>query len=1184
VESGAEKMKPIIRIALIFVLMTILFLSYSAYSEDIISSSQELEWQQADTAQSFSAGVEKEVYSTLDPEGRFFFAFQAGKEKIDAVNLKSTWKINDKLAEIASGVTSLKKGMAYVNFLAGKLKPGEYNIDYEIKDTAKTYSKGTLKFFIEPAASPQLKGKIQIVFPAGLDIPQDLTWPVSFGIPFPKGVLFNKDSLTLKDGSGKSIPCQTIIRSKWGYGDKSSIRWLGVDFMAEKSPSWWPDMKASKYFIQYGSDQKISEPALKISIKNTDTTFLINTGAAEFSVNKKTFNLIGGVKTGNEQVISDSGKEGLYLIDNEGAVYRAANDANVKVSIEEQGPIRTTLKAEGWYVKDGSAGKMLSYKLPTEKLCKFVCRIEFYAGKEYVRILNSTVFTFDSFSVRLKDLGISIPLQNAGRASFGIEDKKAADFDIPKNGIYLIQHLADKFEIEDGGGKNLMSGTHASGFFSISSGEKSVSCSLRDTWQKFPKEFEAVDNRMKIHVWPSHGRYLKEIDETAHENIHRALFAHQGKEMNLAVPWEYYIATAKIYDSDASGVYTPVGLALAGVHSSAMGISVTSDMLLDFRNSKSTGKITSENLSKVFIKTLFAMAAPEWNSKSLAAGWIHQYDRDNFKVYEEIIENCMDGYWKTNRSSGEYGMWIYSRWHHNEYLGEGKWNLYRLNGGTHHYEAIMPWLFLYRSGNPFYQMQGMAHGRLLTDLLITHYDDPSYPHKEFHSTQKRLLGSTKHTNGFVPWGGDHAIGSHQTCYNGVLLSYYMTGDLRFKDIIDEVENTIVNDRLNPNYKPADRSVVPDGTLVTGVGSARDIGNYVGELIDLYQYNYDPKLLAVLSPRLDQMINRCGRNWGFPYQNILMFNGSKVFSKNLLDSADKTINNAEKAEDIEGTNNCFFYKYNATPYLTYTMAAILDPDSKNNYHAYANLNADPLQMLSWSKTINDPETNRTPLCLVPDNVLFLPNLMYASAGKPLSVAPSVPFPVAPEGNICIIKEDKDQEIEVNFNCKSEIDFIVRIFDTENKEIHNVKIPAGAYYPYSIKIPKDGKKGQYALVINGFVENKGRINAPLTSLPEIYYIPKSWSQFSPGRYFCKLASGKSGNLIVGGHKAAGIITDSFGQNVLASSKSGEGMKVTVDEKGIIIKSQARYVGVSEPIILSATIDNWFQPDSSKLDFKK
>lgn len=1171
-------MKNITRVALVSVSLAVSSLAFTAYAENIISSSQELEWQQADTAQSFTAGVEREVYSTLDTEGRFIFAYQAGKDKIDASTMKATWKIKGGPAEIASGAVSLKKGMASVDFLVGKLKPGEYNIEYEMKDAAKTYSKGILKFFVENAAQPQLKGKIQIVFPAGLDIPQDSTYPVSFGVPFPKGVLFNKDSLTLKDGSGKSIPCQTIVRSKWGYGDKSSIRWLGVDFLAEKSPAWWPDMKESKYFIEYGADQKNSEPTVKTVIKETEKAFLISTGPAEFSVNKKTFNLIGSVKSGNEQVISDSGKEGLYLVDNEGSVYRAANDANVKVSVEEQGPIRTTLKAEGWYVKDGSTGELLSYKLPTDKLCKFVCRIEFYSGKEYVRILNSTVFTFDSFSVRLKDLGISIPLQNASRASFGIEDKKAADFDIPKNGIYLIQHLVDKFEIEDGGGKNLMSGTHASGFFSISSGEKSVSCSLRDTWQKFPKEFESVDNKMKIHVWPAHGRTHKEIDETAHENIHKALFAHQGKEMNLAVPWEYYTSAAKIYNSEATGVYSPGGLVLSGVHSSAMGISVTSDMLLDFRNTRSAEKITAEALSKVFVKNLFAMASPEWNSKSLAAGWIHQYDKKNFKAYEEIIENCMEGYWKTNRSSGEYGMWIYSRWHHNGYLGGGKWNLYRLNGGTHHYEAVMPWLLLYRSGNPFYQMQGMAHNRLLSDLIIIHYDDPSYPHKEFHFAQKRLVGSTKHTNGFVPWGGDHAIGSHQTCYNGILLAYYMTGDPRYKDCIDEVQNTIVNDRVNPNYKPADRTAGTDGKL----SSARDMANYVGELTDIYQYSYNPKLLAVLSPRQEQMIKHCGRSWGFPYQNVLLFNGSKEFSKNLLESTDKAIGTVGKIEEIEGTHSFWF---NHTPYLTYAMASIIAPDSKINYHSYASAASEPLKMLAWSKIINDPENNRQPFCTVPDYVLYLPNLMYACAGKTVSAVPLLaPFPISPGNSICIIKKDQDQEVDINLNCKSDTDFTVQVFDTENKEIKKVKIVAGAYSPYSIKIPKDGKTGQYAIVISGFVENKGRINAPLTLLPEVYYIPKLWSQFSPGRYFCKFADGKSGNMSVNGHKAAGIITDSFGENLLASSESGGEMKVPVDENGIIVNSKARYIDVSEPVVLSATRDKWFQIDQDKLNFIK
>ena len=112
--------------------------------------------------------------------------------------------------------------------------------------------------------------------------------------------------------------------------------------------------------------------------------------------------------------------------------------------------------------------------------------------------------------------------------------------------------------------------------------------------------------------------------------------------------------------------------------------------------------------------------------------------------------------------------------------------------------------------------------RCLTDVGVIHYDDPAYPHEELHFHQKRLVGSTKHTNGFNTWGGDHAIGAHLTCYNGILLAYYLTGDRSYLDSVEQWRGTVTNDCANPNYRPADRSTLPDGAPTPVFDSARDI--------------------------------------------------------------------------------------------------------------------------------------------------------------------------------------------------------------------------------------------------------------------------------------------------------------------------------------------------------------------------
>ncbi len=77
---------------------------------------------------------------------------------------------------------------------------------------------------------------IQIDNPAGLD----RDWPVTCGVPFPRGMIASTDGLRVEDARGRAVPCQFEITATW-LADQS-IRWLLLNFNASPAGeySWRP--------------------------------------------------------------------------------------------------------------------------------------------------------------------------------------------------------------------------------------------------------------------------------------------------------------------------------------------------------------------------------------------------------------------------------------------------------------------------------------------------------------------------------------------------------------------------------------------------------------------------------------------------------------------------------------------------------------------------------------------------------------------------------------------------------------------------------------------------------------------------------------------------------------------------------------------------------------------------------
>jgi hypothetical protein len=1145
-----------------------------------------LEYQQVDREFSFFTFCEREEFTTLDKVGRIIFTVQSGRDS-DNNGLSVGWDIVKDGKVINSGKSGIEKGAAVLDFNLAGLEYGRYEVKSYLEFDGNKNVEGAAFFRYVEEKAPLQSGKIKIVFPKSVVLKKG-TFPVTTGIPFPKGALWNKDNVRVVDSKGKAVDCQTIIRSRWGYADECSIRWLGLDFNAGNVKEWWPERKSAGYFLEYGPKINNSAGSEKIVLNETDTAVEVDTGAVKFSVSKKNFNLLENVLVKNKQLIKAGSKHGLYLIDHEGSVYRAANDKGVKVTVEEKGDRKTVIKAEGWYVKDGSAGETANFSLPTDKLCKFTVRLEAYAGKPYVKVLNTWVITYDSFTVRLKDLGFTIPFAGNKKAVFGIEEEKAKSFNVGGEGVYLIQHLNDAFAVEDGKGKELAKGKRSSGWVRAEGESGTLTVGHKDTWQRFPKEMEVLPGELKFHVWPAHGKDHPEINPYKHEEIHKLWFAHQGKELNLVQPWEIYFSVAQINNENSRGVYSGGGQAMAGVHASAMGVAITSEFLIDFTQEKNE---SSQN-AECFQSSPHAVAAPEWTCESMAMGHYSAYDPVTFEKVENVIEEYTRAYWEMGNEAGEYGMFLYRPWHHTTYDGDGKWKIYRTYNATHHYEAFMPWMLYARSGDPFYLTQGSANMRLLTDVQMIHYDNTEYPHKEFHGLQKRLVGSTKHTNGFNTWGADHMITGHGICYGGMMLAYYLTGDLRIREVIvDEWQNTLLYDMENPEYikaSRADRKIAQKGK---SIGGARDVCNSLGEYIDLYQLTYNPLVLAKMAPAMKFLEDKFKINWGRPFHNVLTFYKSEHLKEFLVDSALKYREDG-KPKDTVKSQGAF---YTHCPHNHFALAALSDPEK--SLHIDSFVIADVSGQTIRARNLRSRKKEKSsPLCQVPDYVIYLPTMMKAlkAAGGKIDLSNLNVMQPLPSADLtngkwtqCIIKEEQDQDIELTLTgaVRQPEGVPIVIYDTENNEIKKVTVKKGDPNPFKITIPKDEKIGQYVIFIKN-VDGKtfSSLRVPLSSLPEIYHVGY-WTQDKMATFFFRSRSDTEKQKITFRSSISpGKIYD-FDMNVLAQvpyrpDRSNGELIAEVDSKGAWVAIEGRYIHVRDTAVIAVSPKRWFYPDEDKL----
>ncbi len=587
--------------------------------------------------------------------------------------------------------------------------------------------------------------------PAAMSYP---SWPMTTGIPFPKGSLSEKDQLSLSV-NGEPVPLQCLTTSTWVPED--SVRWKLIDFQANLSGS-------DKQDFTLGRAVQTSSPKHKIQVKETSSRIAIDNGIFTYVIDKANFNLFSEVRDYRGQVIyQGKADSGPYVVNKDKKLFTSSKGKPDAVEVESSGTLRTVIRAEGWHYAAGG-----------EKFCRYEVRIEFYAGQPFARIYHTYIITGDSDQAQFRDIGLKLAA-NAQKVLFGEDTERELGLQ-----SYLLQYDSDRYAVSTGGRKinwDKPSGQRASGWMNTKTGNGTVLLAVKDFWQQFPKELEiSANGDMIFHAWPAHGisKPEREIDDAM---IQYLWFCHEGEILNFKVPEKYWGYNLRP-NEDKNGKYRYLR---AAKDTSCLGMANTNEILLGFNITDATQR---KAIVTLFNDPPIVMAAPEWMCASGVFGRIHPYDPERFPEAEKGLSKVFDCEMRLMDHTRDYGMFNFGDGHTAWDTSVNRWSdVYRCWRAMHHGAPRVPWLLYFRSGDPKYLNRAIRNTRHVMDIDICHYSTPES--EKMPAPVGKQKGALNDYKGIVHWHHGKRLFDYNSMTDFLLYYYYMTGNRRGLDVAKE---------------------------------------------------------------------------------------------------------------------------------------------------------------------------------------------------------------------------------------------------------------------------------------------------------------------------------------------------------------------------------------------------------------
>ncbi len=481
-----------------------------------------------------------------------------------------------------------------------------------------------------------LSGRIPVI----LDAPPGITalrdWPVSFGVPFAPGALWDLDALRLVNDAGVELSCQKEITGRWA--EDGAIQWVRFDALASPPEGCRVEFSPSR-----------AVPSMPVRLLDKKGTVTVDTGMARY--------VLGPGKSPVQEVFLLNGRRlafcgpqsrGLYVVTQDGRLGQAARDNAMQ--IEARGPVAACVRFEGYYRDEAHGGAPLA---------RHITRLEFFAGQAAARITHTLVLSADTRTTWFKEIGWELDASIAGsdrgaavpRASFGVERANPDRVVVlplasPGAAAYMLQashyriyggtnHCLVMHESAEAAPAAVHTGAEMGDWAMLDGPAGGLMLACRESARQHPKEFEIRPDRVVLRLFSN--RAGEELDFRADTLV---------RQWNLEAwyPPDQRERYRKLYARD------PLE-AIAAMDIQAAGWAKTHEILiapLAPAQLPEALPAAAARLSHLLAFPVYAQAAPDWIYQSRTMGAVYPRHPDKYTAAEAMIESL----WRSRLPGG----------------------------------------------------------------------------------------------------------------------------------------------------------------------------------------------------------------------------------------------------------------------------------------------------------------------------------------------------------------------------------------------------------------------------------------------------------------------------------------------------------------------------------------------------